>query len=344
MTDNTDFLDTPASADDARIDALVAAAHPPLTDDAFDRLLDATTADVAHLAQRPTGRRRLVLSLVAAAAVIAAIAITAVLLREPRQVVLVQREPAADPFTLWFGPADGSTMTAQQRNDSVPVLFARMKARGITAGVISDGTRIGIQPQQRSDADEIVRLVSRVGRIQFRPVIAAPVPVAPGSLGPGLLDVASAPDDQNVRFRSEPDDTGAYVAYALGPSRLGNDAIEAGRREDSTGTPAVRLTFHSGPEGIDRFNALAADCFGQTPSCPQGLIAIVVDGTVVGAPRINDPSYGRDLAGTRYSPLKQINANNVVDLRQAWSFPLDASGADAPSVASRHVDCTSAVG
>jgi quinoprotein glucose dehydrogenase len=37
------------------------------------------------------------------------------------------------------------------------------------------------------------------------------------------------------------------------------------------------------------------------------------------------PAYNRDLAGTRYSPLKQISPTNVDDLRQAWSYPLAAA-------------------
>ncbi|MBV8905173.1 MAG: pyrroloquinoline quinone-dependent dehydrogenase [Acidobacteriia bacterium] len=32
------------------------------------------------------------------------------------------------------------------------------------------------------------------------------------------------------------------------------------------------------------------------------------------------PTYGRDLAGTRYSPLKQINATNVLNLVRAWTY------------------------
>ena len=34
------------------------------------------------------------------------------------------------------------------------------------------------------------------------------------------------------------------------------------------------------------------------------------------------PMYNRDLAGTRYSPLEQINASNVAGLEQTWSYPL----------------------
>jgi glucose dehydrogenase len=40
------------------------------------------------------------------------------------------------------------------------------------------------------------------------------------------------------------------------------------------------------------------------------------------------PSFNRDLAGTRFSPLRQIAPTNVDELRQAWSYPLgSAAGA-----------------
>jgi quinoprotein glucose dehydrogenase len=34
------------------------------------------------------------------------------------------------------------------------------------------------------------------------------------------------------------------------------------------------------------------------------------------------PTYNRDLAGLRFSPLEQLDAGNVADLRQAWVYPL----------------------
>ncbi len=45
------------------------------------------------------------------------------------------------------------------------------------------------------------------------------------------------------------------------------------------------------------------------------------------------PMYTRDLAGTRYSPLKQINATNVATLKQAWTYSLRAAAAAAPEPA-----------
>jgi quinoprotein glucose dehydrogenase len=41
------------------------------------------------------------------------------------------------------------------------------------------------------------------------------------------------------------------------------------------------------------------------------------------------PSYNRDLAGTRYSPLRQVSTTNVDELRQAWSYPLGNSASSA---------------
>lgn len=41
------------------------------------------------------------------------------------------------------------------------------------------------------------------------------------------------------------------------------------------------------------------------------------------------PRYARDLGGTRYSPLDQINASNVENLDRAWSFKLRPEGGAA---------------
>ena len=38
------------------------------------------------------------------------------------------------------------------------------------------------------------------------------------------------------------------------------------------------------------------------------------------------PTYGADLAGTRYRPLDQINASNFSKLEVAWRFKTDNLG------------------
>src|SRR5215470_10149424 len=51
------------------------------------------------------------------------------------------------------------------------------------------------------------------------------------------------------------------------------------------------------------------------------------------SPDADWPTYNRDLAGTRYSPLTQINTTNVGQLKQAWSYRLRPEpGVVAPAV------------
>ena len=44
------------------------------------------------------------------------------------------------------------------------------------------------------------------------------------------------------------------------------------------------------------------------------------------------PMYNRDLAGTRYSPLAQVNTRNVARLTKAWSFRLNARASEATPI------------
>jgi quinoprotein glucose dehydrogenase len=50
------------------------------------------------------------------------------------------------------------------------------------------------------------------------------------------------------------------------------------------------------------------------------------------------PSYSRDLAGTRYSPLTEIDSANVARLQQAWSVPLAADSGNNAQVTPIVVD------
>src|SRR5215471_18736097 len=64
-------------------------------------------------------------------------------------------------------------------------------------------------------------------------------------------------------------------------------------------------------------------------ACKYTLAAAIIACSVASAQ--NDwPTYGRDLAGTRYSPLKQINSANVAQLIRAWTYHMTAETA-APS-------------
>src|SRR5579863_1410659 len=48
-------------------------------------------------------------------------------------------------------------------------------------------------------------------------------------------------------------------------------------------------------------------------------------------PAADWPNFNRDLGGTRYSPLTQINTKNVTKLKEVWSYHLHQSG-ESPAV------------
>lgn len=66
---------------------------------------------------------------------------------------------------------------------------------------------------------------------------------------------------------------------------------------------------------------------GKPPEAPQIPGATATAEYLRGA---DWPSYNRDLAGTRYSPLRQVSATNVDELRQAWSYPLGLAASGVP--------------
>ena len=55
------------------------------------------------------------------------------------------------------------------------------------------------------------------------------------------------------------------------------------------------------------------------------------------APASDWPMYNRDLAGTRFSPLSQVNTTNVDKLEKAWTYQLQPATGNinpAPALAS----------
>jgi len=73
-----------------------------------------------------------------------------------------------------------------------------------------------------------------------------------------------------------------------------------------------------------------------TGLCVIGVAVGITGMAQQSAPRSPDadwPTYNRDLAGTRYSPLTQINTTNVTRLTQVWSYRLrPAAGVAVPAV------------
>ncbi len=116
-----------------------------------------------------------------------------------------------------------------------------------------------------------------------------------------LASSATPPEDQTPEGQvTLPDDEGNL--YTLGPVALTGTSVSgatAGLSNDGRWT--VNPSFKGGEDGIDKFNAIAAQCYAADQNvCPalsesgKGLIAIVLDGEVLSAPEIQQPSFDKD--------------------------------------------------
>ena len=128
----------------------------------------------------------------------------------------------------------------------------------------------------------------------------SPSPSAGGTPGAGAADVAPVPigtlDQRPVLAVLPPgvasgadvlDDASGTMSYQVGPRAERRPALLSVTAVQSpTGEWQVQPVFAPGADGIDLFNEQARMCHATGPECPTGQLAIVVDGTVASAPRI----------------------------------------------------------
>ena len=132
--------------------------------------------------------------------------------------------------------------------------------------------------------------------LSIPPELAAPAELPDNLNDEGITPRAADRYGQEVVL-PERDDDGAIIArYHLGPGALRGDTLEgADAVLDQSGTVwSVSPTFKGGADGIDQFNEIALTCNTGAPECPTTQLAIVLDGTVISAPSINEAEFQRD--------------------------------------------------
>lgn len=132
--------------------------------------------------------------------------------------------------------------------------------------------------------------------------------------------------------------------FQLGPVALTGTAVEgatAGLADNGQWT--VNPVLKGGEDGIDQFNAIAAQCYAPTPDvCPglsapdesgvqRGLLGIVLDGEVLSYPSINTPEFARDQIQISGS-FDQESADALAVALRFGSLPIELEPQQAENV------------
>ena len=117
--------------------------------------------------------------------------------------------------------------------------------------------------------------------------------------------------------------------YCLGPAVL-DDQLLTGDMVETADVALgagigwqVNPTFRPGPDGIDKFNAVAAVCFlGDPDVCPTRQLAVVLDHEVISAPSINAARFARDQI-TISGSFEEEEARRLAESLRFGSLPLE---------------------
>ncbi len=119
------------------------------------------------------------------------------------------------------------------------------------------------------------------------------------------------------------------IRYCLGPAELDGQLLTGDMVESAdVGLGAgigwqVNPTFRPGPDGIDKFNAVAAVCFLGSPDvCPTRQLAVVLDHEVISAPVIQVGRFARDQI-TISGDFEEEEARRLAEALRFGALPLE---------------------
>lgn len=127
------------------------------------------------------------------------------------------------------------------------------------------------------------------------------------------------------------------TVYKLGPVAVDGRAVKGATANLSqSGQWTVNPIFKAGVDNIDKFNAIAAQCYNGEATCPKtvgehGQLGIVLDGVVLSAPSINTPSFEADQISISGSFTKDSAESLAVALRYG-SLPIQFAPQQAETI------------
>ncbi|MEP6658585.1 MAG: protein translocase subunit SecD [Acidimicrobiales bacterium] len=212
------------------------------------------------------------------------------------------------PVLAALGPAPATASTSSTTAPS-----STSTAAGTTTTAVSSATTVspGGAGSARPLSDPATTAASSSSVTTAAPVTTAVGPTVPASTIPVTIPTQASgtpttPADQDDPTKTvvleQQDKKGNVIGrLALGPVAFTGDVIETASSafSQSTNQWEVLLTLKAGASGIDKWNALAAECYGGGATCPSsggahGRIAIVLDHIVQSAPTVQTPTFQRD--------------------------------------------------
>jgi hypothetical protein len=201
---------------------------------------------------------------------------------------LTVRSRVADDAPVGVSFRTGEPASPEVLARTAQLIDARLAASGVplATATVENGDIVVRGDVNAATLDSAVR----PSTVTFRPVAQVMAPIPAG--GPSVTNAQRFP-----RLADFADND----SYAVGPTKLGVDLVESASAAPGGpgGSWTVRPVFRPGADGIDRFNALAAECAGG-PTCATSRVALVVGDQVAAAPLMREtpmmpvPVFERD--------------------------------------------------
>ena len=180
-----------------------------------------------------------------------------------------------------------------------PVLQTGMLNENSSTTIAGDTTQDTTQDTKQPAVTDTVPVAGGPGssrHINTSAVTTTTVPVL-DSATVAPTDAAAAPKIELGEDPNDPTQTVLLldkqgIAYVVGPAGASGKVFKNDARADvQTGEWTVVVSLRDGAEGDVQWNKLAADSFNRTEVCPTGQLAMVLDGTVISAPTVNEPEF-----------------------------------------------------
>ena len=166
------------------------------------------------------------------------------------------------------------------------------------------------------DQEEALEAVDIAGIVTLRPVLACQADVTPADLGDQL------PRGPNIHYRRWT--TNLHPRALRGSGEVFERGSAQAQINQLTNQWIVSVDLRSDSQQI--WNALAAECYSATESCPTRQLAIVLDNIIQSAPTVNQPSFptGVEISGA----FTEDEVRSLARVLNRGAFPVgvEASG------------------